>query len=177
MLENAVWKLEVNNNYTWVNITTSGPAPSARGSYQMWIMDDRIYLFGGESNYYDPVYGDFFSFDTLTLEWTLIGDYGDGFLGELRVGNSSTAPGKRAGAAVWSDSVTKTLYMAHGSGEIDNLGDTWSYNINTNIWTWISGTPVGGSSVKGKIGEASIDFQPQNTWIVQCAKDQNGDVW
>jgi hypothetical protein len=178
VLGNDVWKLEVQNNFTWVNMTTVGAIPSPRGGYQLWIVDDIIYLFGGEANYYNPVYSDFYSLDTSTLTWSLIADYDPaGNPGDLRVGNSSTFPGRRTDGATWSDSATKTLWMFAGSTETDNLNDLWCYNISANIWTWISGPQTTELGNMGAIGEASIDYFPRNVWYTQSVVDKNGDVW
>jgi N-acetylneuraminic acid mutarotase len=53
------------------------------------------------------------------------------------------------GASWYADG--NLLYMFGGQGSsTQELNDLWTYNIDTNIWTWIGGTNLLGD--KGNIG-------------------------
>ncbi len=177
-MDAGVWKLDVKNNFTWVNVTTTGAVPTARGGYNLWILDDIIYLFGGEANY-NPVYSDFYSFNISSLEWTLISDYDPaGNWGDMGVGNSSTFPSKRTGSATWVDKASKTLWMFAGGTDTINLNDVWCYNISANIWTWIGGSSAADDpGNRGDIGQASKAYYPPNVWDCQAVVDKEGNVW
>ena len=70
---------------TLKEVQTTGTKPSARFRHGSLIIDDIIYLYGGESEDEDTYelsyYNDVFSFNTISLEWSAIETFGETPLG------------------------------------------------------------------------------------------------
>ena len=82
-----------------------------------------------------------------------------GIYGEKGVSNSTNMPGGRIFVVGAYDSATRDLWVFGGLGcdawgNIGQLNDLWKFNINNNIWTWISGNAT--ISKPGFYGEKGI---------------------
>lgn len=167
-----VWKLDAKNNYTWVNITTTGSIPSPRSDYSIWILKDIVYLFGGAKDFYNTIYSDFYSFNISTLKWSFIAEYEP-------FGNTSN-PGRISGAATWVDSDTNALWSfgSYGGGNSQFLNDVFCYNVSANTWAWYGGgSGFLQKGIKGAIGEASKNYIPTSCWYAQAVADKKGNAW
>ena len=82
-------------------------------------------------------------FATPDLRWmrgsSAINSFGSS--GTKGVADGSNDPGNRSGAATWKDS-SGNLWMFGGLVTANGalMNDLWSYDMNTNLWTWVSGT-------------------------------------
>jgi uncharacterized protein (TIGR02145 family) len=141
--------------------------PGGRQKCSMWAGHDGIlYLFGGDNFDSNFVFGDLWSFDTSTTEWTWIAGSSSpnspgiyGVLGESQQGNQ---PGSRKDAASWVDS-QGNLWLFGGVGygvtsELGRLNDLWKYDPVVGLWTWISGSNQ--VNIYGNYGETGV---PSNT--------------
>ena len=141
--------------------------PGGRQKCSMWAGHDGIlYLFGGDNFDSNFIFGDLWSFDTLTTQWTWIAGSSSpnspgiyGVIGESQQGNQ---PGSRKDAASWVDS-QGNLWLFGGVGygvtsELGRLNDLWKYDPVVGLWTWISGSNQ--VNIYGNYGETGV---PSNT--------------
>ena len=149
-----LWRYDISTNeWTWINGNIFGPVapvygtkgvPSATntpGSRQEcksgWTTPNQLWAFGGDEN------NDLWSYDLLTNLWTW--EAGDAFSGSLGnygtkgVASPTNSPPGRYSYTKWKDS-KGTLYIFAGYGSSIQFNDLWGYDINTKLWTWMSGT-------------------------------------
>ncbi|MFY7880425.1 MAG: kelch repeat-containing protein [Lacibacter sp.] len=95
----------------------------------------------------------------------------------------NNTPGSRQYAAGWIDR-SGTIWVSSGSGyaknpnRSGNLSDLWTFNINTNEWTFENGSedesPIGYSGVKGV--PSPINLPPARSSSFQWV-DADGNLW
>jgi N-acetylneuraminic acid mutarotase/fibronectin type 3 domain-containing protein len=112
------WAYDPNAN-TWTNLNPS-TRPSARYRHAMAYdsQSDRIIVFGGTD--VSP-FDDTWSYDFESNAWTPL--------------DPATRPAARYRHIMAYDSDSDRVVLFGGSDEIVDLGDTWSYDFNTNTWT------------------------------------------
>jgi hypothetical protein len=171
---NDLWTYNTaTKNWTWVGGTTTansaavGPptlVPRSRVGAVTWVdQAGKFWMFGGLSiDTTGPtlvLLSDLWTFDPTTQQWTLLPGYdAAGTANPNGVYPSAPGPGQtgtpsaRAKGAAWVDS-TGNLWLFGGAGNdsvaadpAGGLNDLWSYNTNTNVWTWVGGSKVNTSS-------------------------------
>jgi len=176
----------------------AGNTPGARQEPATWTdASGNLWLFGGSQRdfsisgigYYD--FNDLWKFDVTTKQWTWVSGSNTlnslGTFGTQGVGSASNIPSARLDAMNWVDG-SGNFWLFGGSGldsagSPDNvahgvLNDLWEYSPTTGVWTWVSGSKIGGSSgVYGTMGTASAGTMPGarsygTGWI-----DGNGNFW
>lgn len=129
-----------NGNYP-ANVGMSGTQyfPKARSDYGYWKdKTGNFWIYGGYTVTHGlHEYGDFWKFNPVTNEWTLIAGSS-----QIDTPKTATYPGSRNAPYCWVGNDGK-LYMQGGLRLWDNfLSDTWRYNIDTNTWEIVVDRPV-----------------------------------
>lgn len=153
------------------------PAPR-QGAVSWTGTDGSLYLFGGGddrrvlSDYgYHGCMNDLWRYDVAAGEWTWVrgssstdqyGVYGT----PGTAGLVEDAPGARSGAVSWTGS-DGFLYLFGGygyaaAGDIGYLNDLWRYDVETGLWTWLSGS----SSSGGEFSINSVET-PENVPVAR----------
>jgi hypothetical protein len=170
---NDLWKYEISTNeWTWIsgmNYSNAGGNHGIKGVPSInnfpggrsetstgWIDTlNNLWLFGGSG--YDDGGGfgrlnDLMRYEISTNEWTWMSGSAtpndSGYYGIKGVSNINNVPSARLSYTHWKDNLENFWLM--GGGFPTFLNDLWKYEITTNQWTWISGTPsIGDSGVYG----------------------------
>ena len=130
-------------------------------------VDGTLYLFGGYNYTNEVMYADLWAFDTTSNAWSLIsGPNGNaaGVYGTKGLPAEGNRPGSRWKSNAWVDSDGQ-IWIFGGSGSAANssgwLNDLWRYNIQSGLWTWMSGSnEANASGVYGSIGQTGANFNP-----------------
>jgi N-acetylneuraminic acid mutarotase len=99
------------------------------------------------------------------------------------VPSSSNLPGSRWGATGKTDSTGKLwLFGGYGYDSVSStpglLNDLWTYNVNTNQWTWVSGSKtINQSGTYGALGVAANANVPGSRQASMCWLDASGNFW
>ena len=186
---NDLWKYDVNAN-TWTHlkgapiaksvsifgvkgVPNNSNTPGARSGSSAWVgPDGMFYLFGGSAN------NDLWKYNPSANIWTWINGQtkpaGKGVYAVLGVADSRNEPAARSGASSWV-APDGSLMLFGGLGPRD---DVWSYNLSTNLWTWVKGSPLAGAKpVYGTLGEGAEPNTPGARQLTSLAVDAKGDVW
>jgi hypothetical protein len=111
-------------------------SPSARSTAATWVANNKLYIYGGDSNF--GALNDVWVFDPITNIWTWLAGtqlvYEPGNFGVKGMGDSSTNPPSITGSFTWV--YNGNLYL-FGGGDYNTL---WVFNTTTNIWTWLGGS-------------------------------------
>ncbi|RZK99861.1 MAG: galactose oxidase, partial [Pedobacter sp.] len=191
--------------WTWVhgdntpyNLGTYGmqgfPLPSNKpGSRQRatsWTdKDGNFWLFGGlgySSNASSQYLNDLWKYDPLTNMWTWVSGSNtgnsNGSYGTKGQASITNMPGARYEGGSWVDN-NGNLWLFGGYGYATGptpqfMNDLWKFDINTNLWTWISGDNVINSpSVPGTKGVPSTNNKPGARYGGGVWKDLSGNLW
>ena len=109
-----------------------------------WIDSlNNVWIFGGQIPLGSG--NDLWKFDVLTYEWTWMkGDSVSnitGTYGVKGVPDPANTPGGRMVYCKWTDS-DNNFWLFGGAGR----NDLWRYEVNSNQWTWMTGTSTPGSA-------------------------------
>lgn len=128
-----LWAYSVERN-AWTQLRPLSRRPVGRSRPNMWLVDDRLYVFGGITSTF-TVLNDLWVYDLAANTWTeLIPNGAAGSPPPRHEAQAGTAP--RHGKL--------TLY---GGESFDALGgfqmltDTWEFDLNTGAWTQVTPTP------------------------------------
>jgi len=184
-LLNDFWKFD-GINWTWIsgsntrtqsgNYGTKGSSspsntPGSRYYAISWTdTSGNLWLFGGFGKDGTGSFGelnDLWKYDGTNWIWVSGSDIANqwGSYGTLGVGSTSNVPGARQEATSWIDS-SGNLWLFGGQGYDETgssgwLNDLWRYNINTDEWTWVSGSKIIDQSASyGSKGIASVNNIP-----------------
>ena len=86
--------------------------------------------------------------------------------GQRGVSSANNDPGSRYKAVAWFDSVRQEFWLFGGAGYAANhvfgyFNDVWKYEVNSNTWTWISGSNlISQPGAYGTKGSASSSNTP-----------------
>jgi len=108
-----------------------GDLPAARAEHAACAHNGMLYVFGGSLQHYGES-NDFYSFDPVALQWSLIDRYG------------GQGPTRRAGHGLMTDFETDSIVLFGGrarvAGRVVGLADVWVYTIASRKWEWASAT-------------------------------------
>ena len=168
---NDVWKYNsLTNEWTWIGgsdvinqnavygslgIAAASNVPGARWYSTTWVdsTTNTVWLYGGSGYIEDGTFGnlnDLWKFNISTNVWTWVSGSKavnqNGVYGTKGITSNSNIPGARSYAQAWLGENGKLLLFG-GQGydknaQMSYLNDLWSYNLNTNQWTWIGGRGV-----------------------------------
>ncbi|SRR5579883_454110 len=130
---NDLWAYSPDTN-TWQEIQQKQPCPTPRAKSRLWLIKDKLYLFGGATvaPYGFEFLNDMWVYDLSANKWT-----------EIIPKNQPGSPHPRdeAYAGLLPSSEGK-LTIYGGEGALDPkthrnlmLNDTWQFDIKTNQWT------------------------------------------
>ncbi|MBA3649332.1 MAG: T9SS type A sorting domain-containing protein [Chitinophagales bacterium] len=177
------------NSYGVKDVPDSANTPPKVYAPMSWIGKDRLlYLLGGGA-VGNPQFGwqsndAFMSYDINTNTWTWVG--GNSWLGATVIygtkgsGDNLTYPGGRYGSCTWVDN-DGNFWLFGGtfsSVYYAPVNDLWKYDIQTKIWTWVSGTnlinDVGTYGMKGVPDTANA---PSSRFLADNWIDKEGNLW
>ncbi len=192
-----LWRYNISSDqWTWMKGDTSTSAlpvygalgvsspanfPGARMCYTRWKdSNNDFWIFGGTST--SGPNNDLWRYSQLTNEWTWIngpntpgdpGSYGTGCT-PLATNRPSARTETRA---AWSDDCG-IFWLFGGSGSSGYENDLWRYDMNTDMWTWVSGSSAGGTaSVYGTKGVSAPANMPGGRQGSHAYKDATGNLW
>jgi N-acetylneuraminic acid mutarotase len=207
-LLNDLWKFSLSGssyNWTWVSgsstvgqygvygtmrVAASGNTPGARGWSSAWTdSNGTFWLFGGFG------FGESGSAGTLNDLWKYSGSKWTwvsgsksisrkGVYGTKGVANANNMPGTRYGSVLWMD--TKGNLWLYGGKGYDSKGaggylcDSWKFDVNTNEWTWDSGSNLANrhlAGVYGTQGQSAADTVPGDREAFASWRDNYGYLW
>ena len=170
---NDLWEYDATNkNWRWLKgsnlndaLATTGTqgvagannTPGARESGASWILNSKLYLFGGFGARLSPFtlfhLNDLWEYDPTTNNWRWLSgspnsDNPSPVYGIQGIFDPSNNPGGRERSLIWT--YNGKLYLF--GGLINNLfkNDLWEYDPSINQWRWVSGSS--GTNVAGIFG-------------------------
>ena len=148
--------------------------------------DGKLWLIGGQNS--QGLLGDVWSFDPTNNQWTLEAGSqspvapSQASYGRFRVPAASNLMPSRVAFGGAMDKRAGMIFLSGGVGaEYKALGDVWSFNVTSKLFTWIAGQPgekVRGTypAVKGLKGGELRAARPNsyagNAWV-----DASGGLW
>ena len=161
--------------------------PGARDGATAWTdASSNFWLFGGEGTDSKGTFGgfnDLWMYSPASHEWTWEGgsDVANqpGVYGTRGVAAATDIPGARYGAAAWTDA-NGNIWVFGGSNEGSFYNDLWMYSLNTNEWTWETGSTSLTSSqpgVYGTQGVAALTNMPGARLDSAVWLDSSGNLW
>lgn len=145
-------------------------------------LNGKFWLYGGACN--NGWSDNLWMFDPTNGLWTWMSGGGAGGVGTPVHGIQGTAaPGNTPGgrgrtSATWVD-LSGNLWLYGGVGIFGTMGDLWKYDLSTNLWTWMKGSPNGGPSANwGVLGVPSPTNDPGQRIETNAAwVDNDGNLW
>lgn len=166
--------------------------PGARGAAASWVDGGgNLWLFGGADLNYN-LYGDLWSFNPTTGNWTWAGGSsqpnGGGVHPLLGSSSATSAPSARQQAAFWTD-INGNFWLFGGSscsgrpndcGEVTN--DLWKFSTATGQWTWVGGPNLATLSepfpgTYGTQGAPAAGNLPGGRYDAITWTDASGNLW
>jgi N-acetylneuraminic acid mutarotase len=203
---NDLWKFSpAAGTWTWVSgadtlnqpgvygskgTAAAANVPAARDTCASWRdPSGRLWLFGGfghDSTANEGNLNDLWMFDPSTSMWTWVSGSNlaghPGVYGVQGTPDPANVPGARFGAVSWTGADGK-LWLFGGSVAItqngnDDFNDLWSFDPETGIWTWVSGSDTKGEiGSYGTMGVASDSNVPGARDASVAWRDASGNFW
>ena len=126
-----LWAYDVDGNM-WTELHPSNPGPSPRSRPSAWIVDDKLYIFGGVTSFFQ-VRNDLWVYDLDSNAWS-----------ELIPQGAAGSPPSRHEAATGIKGGRLIIYGGEAIDEFFQftvLGDTWEYRIASGTWTDVTPPP------------------------------------
>lgn len=120
-----LWAYDVDDN-AWSELHPVNPGPSPRSRPAAWIIDDKLYIFGGINQFFQ-VLDDLWVYDVRHNAWT-----------QLVAPGAAGSPPPRHEAATGIKGGRLVLYGGEAIDEFFQfqvLGDTWEYRVSSGRWT------------------------------------------
>jgi N-acetylneuraminic acid mutarotase/3D (Asp-Asp-Asp) domain-containing protein len=139
-------------------VAAPGNVPGGRiNAMGATISANQLLLFGGAG--YDAIgtkgaLNDLWSWDLTTHQWTWLSGStitaAAGVYGTQRIPGANNTPGAHYSGLGWADKDGRFWTFggegANDLGVFDHMNDLWMYDINTQQWTWVSGSNSGGAN-------------------------------
>lgn len=163
---NDLWRFNIaSNNWTWMNgsqwnnpagwygtqgVASPANQPPGRMVFASWKdLAGNFWIFGGnDSSFFTGggMLNDLWKYDPVAAQWTWMN--GSSLINQPSVSGGSCAPstanspsGRIETRANWTD-YCGNFWLLGGSDDIKgakSTNDLWTYNPNTNMWSWVSG--------------------------------------
>ena len=157
--------------------------PGARNCYSSFKdIDGNFWLFGGIKYTLSEFLNDLWKFDLATLEWTWMSGTNiinsSGSAGAQCEDDESFAPTSRGeNRATWTDDCSN-LWLFGGSSYTESYSDLWVYRIDSNDWTFVSGSlNTGEFGVYGTQGVPDPANRPGSKDGAPSWRDTSGNLW
>ncbi len=203
---NDLWRFDLDTKeWTWISgsdstnengtygaqrTPSSENVPGAREYAVSWRdSDGNLWLFGGSGRDNSGSLGrlnDLWRFDLGTKEWTWISGSDstneNGTYGTLGDSDPANVPGARALAVSWYDG-DGNLWLFGGLGRdilgsLGGLNDLWRFDLDTEEWTWISGSDrINQRGTYGTQGTPSPENVPGARERAGIWYDSDGNLW
>lgn len=192
---NDLWKYDpATNQWTWMkgtgipnsigNFGIQGVAsmnnqpPALSWGVKSWVdLNGNLWMFGGSDYNVAPTfYNDLWKYDISTNLWTWMKGTGianqPANYGTKGIPNMANNPAK---------SVESAMSWTSNSGELFHLENftnvLWKYNVTTNMWTWMKGSPTPSAMNTGNFQVEDSLNNPHSGELYSKWKDQNGNFW
>jgi N-acetylneuraminic acid mutarotase len=181
--------------YGTIGQASSTSYPGSRIYAAGWAdANGNLWLFGGfgfDSAGTNGVLNDLWKYDPIANQWTWVSGSSSvpgpalgqpGIYGTLGTPAPGNVPAGREIGAGWTDKAGNFwLFGGWGSdfnGKGDFLNDLWEYNLATNQWTWMGGSPtMAGYGSYGIQGAPSATNYPGGRIYSASWTDAEGNLW
>ena len=173
-------------NYGAQGVAAASNNPPALYEAASWTdLQGNFWIFGGVDSFNDgQEYSDLWKFDPVNNLWTWISGPGTpnmaGTFGVQGIPSVLNNPPSRGyGSLTWTD-LNGDLWLLGGQDQFaDIYSDLWRYQISTNEWTWMNGTPgIWDTAVYGIQQQTSALSTPGGRCESTSAwTDDNGNLW
>ncbi|HSY77545.1 MAG TPA: PKD domain-containing protein, partial [Bacteroidia bacterium] len=199
-----LWKFDISTNqWTWMkgpnipnqpatygilNVPDPANNPGARYAYSKWKdSNGNFWLFGGATSQFHYI-NDLWRFNPNTNEWTWMGGpnvFNDsvGVRGIECNPSINNLPCTRFETrACWTRSCDNFEFFGGQNyvnfASVPSYNDLWNYNVNTNEWTWISGSSIPNDTGNyGTILVSSSTNMPPSRYGAIGWTDTAGNLW
>src|SRR5262245_26886231 len=130
-----LWAYGVDDN-AWTELVPVNAGPSARSRPSAWIVEDKLYIFGGVNSFFQ-VLNDLWVYDLEANAWT-----------NLIPNGAAGSPPRRHEAAAGMTRARGGHLVIYGGESIDQafqfsvLGDTWEYALASGTWSDVTPAPA-----------------------------------
>ena len=167
--------------YGTLGVSDPSNFPGARMCYSRWKdLNNDLWIFGGSS--INGTNNDLWRFSVATNEWTWMNGPSTagnaGSYGTSCVASASNRPPARTEArSTWTDDCG--IFWLFGGSAINGMAnDLWRYDMNSDMWTWVSGSSTGNAAgvygVKGVSDPANVPGARQGS---HAFKTSTGQLW
>ena len=192
-----MWRYNISSGeWTWMKGDTTFNAPPVYGSigvssptnfpggrmcYSRWKdINGDFWIFGGSTAI--GTTNDLWRYSITTNEWTWMngpnfasdaGSYGTGCNAAL----TNRPPARTEARATWTDDCG--IFWLFGGSSVNGWSnDLWRFDINADMWTWVSGSSGGNApGVYGTKGVSAPTNVPGARQGSHAYKDANGNIW
>jgi len=201
---NDLWRFNIaSNNWTWMNgsqfnyppgnwgtkgVAAASNQPSGRLVYASWLdQSGNFWIFGGnDSSFFTGggMHNDLWKYDPVATMWTWMS--GSSAINQPAVYGTECTPSvnnipsaRLETRSTWTDNCGNFWLFGGGDDMKGTQGrnDLWTYNPNTNQWSWVSGgNIVNQSAVYGTQTVPAAANHPSARMGSVCWKDKSG-LW
>jgi hypothetical protein len=179
-------------NFFAPGLASTANLPGSRMEAMSWVdAKGNFWLFGGAG--YGPTgptqtpavsaLNDIWEYIPSARTWTFWGGQAYANYGTQGQPSATNQPGFRGLGTTWVDS-SGVLWLYGGYGydtlNLNFLGDLWSYNTSTNLWTWVGGSQFAlplSLPDPGVLGTPSATTTPGNRVGANAWVDSSGNAW
>jgi len=179
-------------NPNWGTLGVADPAnqPNPRSNAATWTdAAGNFYMYGGNGYLNSGTYiqGDLWQYNPVANLWTWINGSQSptaiGSYGSIGVTVAANKPGARHSATTWTSSDGGTFWLYGGTGvdangTLGDLNDLWKYDVQSNMWTWVSGSNlVNATGVYGTNEVFAATNQPGARYGATGWIGKDGNLW
>ncbi|MCX6126649.1 MAG: hypothetical protein NTV34_18100 [Proteobacteria bacterium] len=160
-------------------IASPSNLPPGRSAPASWIVQDKLWYFGGNVGGGWGNGNDLWTYNPSTSEWTWISGPTagtGGSYGTLGIADPANLPPQRAAAAAFATDSALWVFGGYKSGGL--LSDLWKFDLASQMWTWVSGSSSGNAQGDfGTKGVTAATNSPPNRYVAFSWTDQAGNFW
>jgi gliding motility-associated-like protein len=176
-MSNLVSFIEYNPTYGPKGVEDVSYYPGTRAECKSgWVHNNKLYLFGGLNSYY-KYKNDLWYYNISNNKWAWEAGLTDtnsaGNFGLKGVATTNNLPPAKINYSRWFDNENFYLF---GGADFDSVwtkylrNDLWKYNLQTKLWTWISGT-----NTRNEAG-SSNNFCEEDTNFIPMSRIENSSI-